>query len=41
VAVIGLSAGFVLGGALSFRAGRMALGVASRHLFRELLKEVL
>jgi hypothetical protein len=39
--LIGLSAGFVLGGALSFRAGRMALGVAGRHFLRELLKEVL
>ena len=39
--LIAMGAGFVLGGALSFRAGRMALAVLGRHAFREVLKEVL
>jgi hypothetical protein len=33
--------GFVVGGALSFRAGRLALAAAARHLGRELLKQTL
>lgn len=33
--------GFVVGGALSFRTGRIALGAAARHLARELLKQLL
>jgi ElaB/YqjD/DUF883 family membrane-anchored ribosome-binding protein len=36
-----IGAGFVLGGALSFRAGRIALGAAARHVAREFLKQVL
>jgi hypothetical protein len=33
--------GFAVGGALSFRAGRVALAAAARHIARELLKQVL
>ncbi|HXN33840.1 MAG TPA: hypothetical protein VN894_18350 [Polyangiaceae bacterium] len=33
--------GFVIGGALSFRGGRIALGAAARHVAREVLKQVL
>lgn len=33
--------GFILGGALTFRAGRVALGAALRHASRELLKQLL
>jgi hypothetical protein len=33
--------GFVIGGALSFRAGRVALGTVARQVARELLKQVL
>lgn len=33
--------GFVVGGALSFRAGRIALAAAARHVARELFKQVL
>lgn len=36
-----LGAGFVLGGALSFRAGRIALGAAARHVAREVFKQIL
>lgn len=32
--------GFVLGGALSFRAGRVVLAAATRHMGRELFKRV-
>lgn len=39
--ILALGFGFVLGGALSFRAGRAALGIAGRHVVRELLKEML
>lgn len=38
---VAIAAGFVLGGALSFRAGRTALSAAGRHVLRELLKQVL
>jgi hypothetical protein len=38
---IATGAGFVIGGALSFRMGRVALGVAARQVGRELLKQVL
>ena len=33
--------GFVVGGALTFRAGRLALAAAARHVARELMKQVL
>lgn len=33
--------GFVIGGALSFRGGRIVLVAAGRHVGRELLKQVL
>jgi hypothetical protein len=33
--------GFIAGGALSFRTGRIALGAAARHVARELLKQLL
>jgi hypothetical protein len=36
-----IGAGFVLGGALSFRVGRTALSAAGRHVVREFLKQVL
>ncbi|MGD0674684.1 MAG: hypothetical protein ABSC94_04655 [Polyangiaceae bacterium] len=36
-----LGIGFLVGGALSFRAGRIALGAASRRVARELLKQLL
>jgi hypothetical protein len=39
--VIALGVGFALGGALSFRAGRLAVRVAMRHVGRELLKQFL
>jgi hypothetical protein len=39
VAAVGV--GFVIGGALSFRAGRVALGTVGRQVARELLKQVL
>jgi hypothetical protein len=38
---VAIGVGFVVGGALSFRAGRLALTAAARHLARELLKQVL
>jgi hypothetical protein len=40
-ALIALTGGFVLGGALSFRTGRAALAFAGRQLVTELLKELL
>ncbi|MBV9948435.1 MAG: hypothetical protein JOZ69_16410 [Myxococcales bacterium] len=36
-----IGVGFIVGGALSFRAGRIAMAAAARHLARELLKQVL
>lgn len=39
VAAVGV--GFIVGGALSFRAGRIALAAAARHLAREVSKQVL
>jgi hypothetical protein len=39
--VAAVGAGFVVGGALSFRAGRVALAVAVRRLAREVLKQLL
>jgi hypothetical protein len=33
--------GIVVGGALSFRAGRIALAAAARHVAHEVLKQVL
>jgi hypothetical protein len=38
---VGLGLGFLIGGALSFRAGRIALAAAARHVAREILKQVL
>lgn len=32
--------GFVVGGALSFRAGRVVLGAAARHMSHELFKQI-
>jgi hypothetical protein len=39
--VVGVGIGFVIGGALSFRAGRALLAAGARHAARELLKRVL
>jgi hypothetical protein len=39
--LLAVGAGFVLGGALSFRVGRTALGVVGRQMARELLKELI
>ena len=36
-----IGVGFLVGGALSFRAGRIALGVAARRVAREVLKQLL
>jgi hypothetical protein len=36
-----IAVGFLEGGALTFRAGRMALAAAARHVARGLLKQVL
>jgi H+/gluconate symporter-like permease len=36
-----IGVGFVVGGALSFRAGRVVLAAAVRNVARELLKQVL
>ena len=36
-----LGVGFAVGGALTFRAGRIVLAAAARHVARELLKQVL
>jgi hypothetical protein len=38
---VGVAAGFVIGGALSFRAGRILLAAGARHVARELLKQLL
>jgi ElaB/YqjD/DUF883 family membrane-anchored ribosome-binding protein len=38
---VAIGVGFVVGGALSIRAGRMALAAAARHVAREVLKQVL
>jgi hypothetical protein len=38
---VALGAGFVIGGALSFRAGRLLLAAGARHVTRELLKQLL
>ena len=38
---IAIGAGFVLGGALSFRTGRALVSVGVRHVGRELLKQLL
>ena len=38
---VAIGIGFTVGGALSFRAGRVALAVAARHVAREVLKQVL
>ncbi len=38
---VAIGAGFVLGGALSFRAGRVLVTAGARHLSRELLKQLL
>jgi hypothetical protein len=38
---VGVAAGFVIGGALSFRAGRILLAAGTRHVARELLKQLL
>lgn len=40
-AMLAIGVGFVVGGALSFRTGRMAVAAAGRHILRELLKQVL
>jgi hypothetical protein len=37
----GIGAGFVIGGALSSRAGRLLLAAGARHAARELLKQLL
>ena len=37
----GVGLGFVIGGALSFRAGRILLAAGARHAARELLKQLL
>jgi hypothetical protein len=38
---VGLGAGFVIGGALTSRAGRILLAAGARHVARELLKQLL
>jgi hypothetical protein len=38
---VGAAAGFVIGGALSFRVGRILLAAGARHVARELLKQLL
>jgi hypothetical protein len=40
-AVIALGLGFIVGGAVSFRMGRIVLATAARYLARELCKQVL
>jgi hypothetical protein len=40
-AMLAVGVGFIVGGALSFRAGRAALAAAGRQVLRELLKQVL
>ncbi len=39
--LVAASGGFLLGGALSFRAGRLVLVAAARHVGREFLKQLL
>jgi adenine/guanine phosphoribosyltransferase-like PRPP-binding protein len=39
--LVATSGGFVIGGALSFRAGRLVLVAAARHVGREFLKQLL
>jgi hypothetical protein len=36
-----LAVGFVIGGGMSTRAGRLALGAAGRHVIRELLRNAI
>jgi hypothetical protein len=38
---VGVGVGFVVGGALSFRTGRLLLAAGTRHVTRELLKQLL
>jgi ElaB/YqjD/DUF883 family membrane-anchored ribosome-binding protein len=38
---VGAGVGFVIGGALSFRAGRLLLAAGARHVARELLKQLI
>jgi hypothetical protein len=38
---VAVGVGFLVGGALTFRAGRIALAVAARRVAREVLKQVL
>ena len=38
---VGVGVGFVIGGALSFRTGRLLLAAGTRHVTRELLKQLL
>jgi hypothetical protein len=38
---VAVGIGFAVGGALTFRAGRLALAAAARHVARELLKQIL
>ncbi len=38
---VGVAAGFAIGGALSFRAGRILLAAGARHVARDLLKQLL
>ncbi len=38
---VAVGLGFAIGGALTFRAGRVAIAAATRHVARELLKQVL
>jgi hypothetical protein len=38
---LAVGVGFALGGALTFRAGRLTLAAAARHVARELLKQLL
>jgi hypothetical protein len=37
---VAVAAGFVIGGGLSFRAGRTAITAVGRHVLRELLKQL-
>lgn len=38
---VGAGIGFVIGGALSFRTGRLLLAAGARHVVRDLLKQLL
>jgi hypothetical protein len=38
---LAVGVGFAVGGALTFRAGRLTLAAAARHVARELLKQML